>query len=612
MNIIIPDSWLREYLQTNATPKDIQRCLSLCGPSVERITKKGNDYLYDIEVTTNRVDCMSIYGIAREAVAILPQFGFSATLKPIDIVDLKKGELPGFIIKNDPNLCKRILAVRIDQVKVEPSPKWLTDRLTQVGIRPINNLVDLTNYVMWETGHPAHVFDFSRISQGKMIIREAEKNEKIITLDDKTHVLKGGEVVIDNGQGNIIDLPSVMGTINSVVIPTTISALFFIDSVESSKVRFASMTHAIRTQAATLLEKDVDPELGLTAISRIIKILTQILPQSKISPLLDIYPKPLVPKPITVSYSQFSKVIGIEISKNNIQQILKSLNFNLRFQNDNFIITPPSYRASDIRIPEDLIEEISRIYGYHNIPSILMSGVLPDKLMENTFAWESKIKTVLKYLGFTESYTYSLVENELHGLKLSNPLSSDWSYLRTALTPSHQKLISENIGKSDDLYFFELADVYLPQKNKLPVEEMRLIISSNSHDIQIFKGRIEAFLLDLQINLEPEIVTLGDYKFWEISLSTLILHAKTAKTYTPISKFMPVTEDFNIILNSSYSKLASKIKALSKLITQIDLIDKYEAKLTLRLTFHDPNRQLSKEDISSVRTQIENLSNNLD
>ena len=218
MNILIPDSWLREYLKTDAAPKDIQKCLSLCGPSVERINHLDKENVYDIEVTTNRVDCMSVYGIAREAFAILPQFGFTASIKPLRLPELIPGKIAGFSVRNDPKLCRRILALKIDNIQVAPSPKWLADRLTAVGQRPLNNLVDITNYVMWEMGHPTHVFDFDRLTTGQMIIREARKGENITTLDDKTYTLEGSEVIIDDGTGKIIDLPSVMGTKNSIVV----------------------------------------------------------------------------------------------------------------------------------------------------------------------------------------------------------------------------------------------------------------------------------------------------------------------------------------------------------------------------------------------------------
>ena len=599
MNILIPDSWLREYLDTNATPKDIQKCLSLCGPSIERM-HEGN--VYDVEVTTNRVDCMSVFGIAREAVAILPEFGFTASLKPLKLAKLTSGDIAGFTVKNDPNLCQRILAVRVDNIKVEPSPKWLADKLSAVGQRPLNNLVDITNYVMWEVGHPTHIFDFDRLTTRKMVIREAKKGEKITTLDEKTHTLLGGEVVIDDGSGQIIDLPSIMGTKNSVVVENTTSALLFVDDVKSAKVRSASMTHAIRTQAATLLEKDIDPNTSIVAMARMVELIRQLYPQAKFSNVLDIYPTPPTPKPISLPISQISNIVGVEISASQIKDILKRLEFQVSATATKLTVTPPSHRSFDVEIPEDVIEEIARIYGYHNIPSQLMGGVLPSPAETSHFVFEYKLKTALKYLGFTESYTYSLVENDPQGLKLKNPLSSEWTTLRTSLFPSARQIIQENLGRVDTLNFFEVANVYLPQKDNLPTEELRLIVSTTDTNVSKFKGKLETLLSDLSIqNFLLDINSHSNILYWEVPVHQLLSKFNPTKPYVPPSKFAPIIEDVNVSYQGNYSEIVAKLKSVSPLIKNIELVDKYGDKLTLRLTFHSDQKQLSSDDISEIR-----------
>jgi len=599
MNILIPDSWLREYLDTNATPKDIQKCLSLCGPSIERM-HEGN--VYDVEITTNRVDCMSVFGIAREAVAILPEFGFTASLKPLKLAKLASGDIAGFTVKNDPNLCQRILAVRVDDIKVESSPKWLADKLSAVGQRPLNNLVDITNYVMWEVGHPTHIFDFDRLTTKKMIIREAKKGEKITTLDEKTHTLFGGEVVIDDGSGQIIDLPSIMGTKNSVVVENTTSALLFVDDVKSAKVRSASMTHAIRTQAATLLEKDIDPNTSIVAMARMVELIRQLYPQAKFSNVLDIYPTPPTPKPISLPISQISNIVGVEISASQIKDILKRLEFQVSATSTKLTVTPPSHRSFDVGIPEDVIEEIARIYGYHNIPSQLMGGVLPSPADTSHFVFEYKLKTALKYLGFTESYTYSLVENNPQGLKLKNPLSSEWTTLRTSLFPSTRQIIRENLGRVETLNFFEVANVYLPQKDNLPTEELRLIVSTTDTNVSKFKGKLETLLSDLSIqNFVLEINSDSNILYWEVPVHQLLSKFNPTKPYAPPSKFAPIIEDVNVAYQGNYSEIVAKLKSVSPLIRNIELVDKYGDKLTLRLTFHSDQKQLSSEDISEIR-----------
>src|SRR3990170_6589114 len=185
MNILIPDSWLREHLETKATPSEIQKYLSLSGPSVERVETIRKDPVYDIEVTTNRVDCMSVRGIAREAAAILPEFGIKAQRKTLRLPTLKSQKPLDIRIINNPKLCQRILAIKFTGIHIAPSPAWLRDRLVKVGQRPLLNVIDITNYVMWELGHPIHVFDYDRLTTKKIIVREAKPAETLVTLDEK-------------------------------------------------------------------------------------------------------------------------------------------------------------------------------------------------------------------------------------------------------------------------------------------------------------------------------------------------------------------------------------------------------------------------------------------
>jgi len=607
MNILIPDSWLREYLKTDATPKDIQRCLSLCGPSVERVNRINKDWVYDIEVTTNRVDCMSVLGIAREAKAILPQFGFKVELSNPKINLPKISSDSKLKIINNPSLCHRLLALHVSNVRVSPSPENISQKLESVGVRSLNNLIDITNYVMWETGHPVHVFDLNRIHTGKMVIRVAKAGEKITTLDEKTHTLLGKEVIIDDGVGNIIDLPSIMGTANSVVTDSTTEALFFIDDINAAKVRFTSMSHGIRTQAATLMEKGVDPDLGNLAISRIIDMIKILLPNAKIVSLTDIYPHPVLPKPVTLSLSQIKNNIGIDFSPDQINSILDPLGFLTEFKSHTISVTPPSFRAQDICIPEDVIEEIARIFGYHNLPTASLPGPIPKFISDPIFKWETKIKTALKYLGFNEVYTYSLVDKD-SGLKIKNPLSSEWTYLRTSIIPSHLKVITENSGRFLHINLFEIANVYIPRKNDLPQEQLRLVISTTDPDYYRFKGIVETLFSDLGLSrFSIRIDSESGVLYFEESLDLILKNATLIKTFAPISKFTPIFEDINVTHDHPYDQIVLAIKKISSLISNVELIDKYQNKLTLRLTFHSDTKQLSAGDIEPIRSKLTSI-----
>src|SRR5260221_1504967 len=304
MNIQILHSWLLEYLDTNATPAKIGEYLSLCGPSVEKIEKRGNDWLYDIEVTTNRVDMMSVYGIAREAAVILPQFGVKASLKPLKskVPQFPKISLP-LTIKSNDTLVKRTMGVVFTDIKNWKTPDWMKTRLEASGIRSLNAVIDITNYVMTEIGHPCHVFDYDLIKNHTIIIRESKKGEKIIGLDNKTYTLPEGSIVFDDSTGTIIDLPGIMGTKNSVVNDDTKTVLFEIENNDPVRIRKASMTTGIRSVAATLNEKGVDPELAEKAMLRGIELFQELTGATIASKIYDHYAKPYMAKKITLSKS---------------------------------------------------------------------------------------------------------------------------------------------------------------------------------------------------------------------------------------------------------------------------------------------------------------------
>ena len=273
MNILISDSWLREYVDTKATRSQIADALSLHSASVESITKQGNDYVYDIEITTNRIDMVSVVGMAREVAAALKQEGVPATFKPLQVKKIKSASQKiGVDIKNDPRLCSRVLAATLKNVSTQESPKFIKHRLKASGVRSLNLLIDITNYVMLEIGHPTHVFDLDRIKESKMIIRESKKGEKIISLENKTYKLSGGDIVIEDGKGNIIDLPGIIGTSNSVVMDETTRILFFLENNDPVKMRKSSMELNIHTMASSINEKGPDPELAYMALLRGIEL----------------------------------------------------------------------------------------------------------------------------------------------------------------------------------------------------------------------------------------------------------------------------------------------------------------------------------------------------
>jgi len=639
----------------------------LCGPSVERLSKVDGDWIYDIEVTTNRVDMMSVTGIAREAAAILPEFGVKAELVPLTLPPIASYKSLDIKIINNPQLCQRILAIKLGGVKIGPSPEWLQKRLIQVGQRPLNNVIDITNYVMWEVGHPVHVFDYDRLTKKTIAVREAKKGERLKTLDDKVHRLVGGEVVFDDGTGTIIDLPGIMGTANTVVTDKTTNILLWIESIDPVKIRQASMTLAIRSQAAVLNEKQVDPELGLMAVLRVVE-LCQKLTQAKVaSKLVDIYPVKPVIKPITLTDERLTTYLGLRVEPERVKGILERLgcqiqvkNENLKVKNNkkggdeetiNYEVVPPTWRARDLTIPEDLIEEVARIYGYHNFPSSVMATTIPDAPSEENFRLEYQIKQWLTGWGFTEIYTYSMVAKDLvlasgyplaSHLKIKNPLSDEWVYMRRSLVPSIMAVVESN--QRDMIRVFEMQNVFHPagKRSELPNEELQLVVATTT-SYQELKGVVDGLMTKLFLANELYVVPtnvdqdgfgvgqtgeivvgkkrlgvmgqLKAKKMWvaKILMRELMALARTHPRYIPIKTTPPIREDltFQVPDKTYLGNLLLTVAKTSKLVETAIISKRYKpptatdsTNITLTLTYRDPKKSLTDKELMPVRKKI--------
>ncbi len=562
----------------------------------------NNDFIYDIEVTTNRVDCMSVYGIAREAAAILPHFNHTAKLLSDPFatkLSFKTAPEVNYLsVKVDNNLCSRFSAILIGDVKVSPSPDWIIKKLETVGMRGLNNIVDISNLLMHDLGQPVHTFDYDKINGHSMSLRESKKGEAITTLDHKTHSLPGHDIVIEDDSKKLIDLCGIMGGLNSSVDTNTKNVLLFVQTYEPIHIRRTSMSLAHRTSAAVLFEKGLQTESVLPTMEKAVQLFRQLTGGSVEKTALDIYSEESRTEKVAISESVINTRLGITLSLSDITSILFSLGFTKN--------TVPWWRKNDISIPEDLVEEVARIYGYHNLPTRLMAGSLPtNRPNDAEFYWVAKIKSALKYWGFTEAYTYSLTPKG-DGLRLKNPLSSEWEYLRTNLTDSHLQIISDNLGREPELNFFEIANVYIPTKHGLPHEDLHLIISTTNTNAFRLKGIIASLLGQLGLaQIDTQIITHLTCLTFEIKLTDLISRATSIRKFTPISKFSPIIEDVNITLANTYNELIQKIHKTSNLIKQIDLKDRYGDKLTLRITYHSDHKQLSKDDIASIRDRLQ-------
>lgn len=637
MNIKIADSWLREHLKTKASPKQIAECLSLSSVSVEKLEKYENELVYDIEVTSNRVDLMSVIGIAREAKAALEETGIQA-----EFIHLKTNfpQITGvpfpIEITIDPKIVNRICAVVMD-VSVGDSPKYIQERLEASGIRSLNNLIDVTNYVMRKIGHPTHVFDFDRLNTDKLIIRESKKGEKIVTLDKKEHLLPGGDIIADNTKGEIVDLLAVMGTENSVVTDKTKRILFFINNNNPSRIRKTSMALGIRTEAAIVNEKGVDPKLAMDALLYGIKLFEEIAKGKVTSKILDFYPNKQKVKKVEITKDKLDKIIGVNIPLKKVEQILLNLAFKVEVSKNGFSVTVPSFRANDIEIEEDIIEEVARIFGYHKIPNLLppLNEIEIVNRENNIFYWEDRVKQALKYWGFTEVYSYSFVSSDLfegpieEAVALTNPLSEDSSLLRRTLVPSLLNIIKDNKG-TEEISIFEISNIYEKREKDLPKETLILAGAVKKQQVNFFeiKGIIEQLLTDMGIKnivFKPsqrgglgasvsinkdyigEIEMLrSDLLNFELNFEKIVTHSSLKKVFQPFNKFPPVFEDLAVITDLSVltSDLISNIQGQSDLISDIYLLDQYNETRTFHITYQSAEKNLTSQDIKEIREKI--------
>lgn len=647
MNILIPHTWLLEYLETDATPEEIQKYLSLCGPSIERIYEREGEPVYDIEVTTNRVDSMSVKGIAREAAVILKQFGKEGELregkkrKKEKSVEAETGMLPLPTIIDDHKLSKRILCVVIRDVERTPTPGWMAKRLQQVEMNVHDAVIDITNYITHELGHPCHAFDYDRIMElgGMIIVKEAEKGKKFVTLDGKEYTTVGGEIVYENDKGEIIDLPAIMGNLNTSINKSTKNVLFWLENLDAKKVRFASMTHAIRTTAAQLSEKNVDPELGTAVFEKGIELFQNLTHGKIASEKYDHYYEK--PKPVTVNVplQRITEYLGVELKIATIGQILEDLGCEIRLKKAVLSVTPPSYRP-DIQIPADVIEEIARIYGYHNLPSVLMPTAIPlNKPTHTNFMIENRIKRFLADIGWQELFTYSMVSAEIaaksgfsvdENLKIQNPLTDDRVYIRRSLLPSLEEIITQN-NDNRTLSVFEVANTYDPVAGNLPNEVLHLSLVSTKKYREV-KGDLEAlfsrlFIKNYSINLLNTIspifqqhaeimvgkkvigkigVLPNGHVAIDVVVPELIEVVKTHPKYQPISRTSEIIEDltFTLPMQTLVGPVITDLLAVSALISSVQLKDVYGQNVTFRFIYNDPKRNISVEEIEPIRKDV--------
>lgn len=654
MDIKLTHSIISEYLDTPAPVAEIARLLSLCGPTVDRLHQLKNDWIYDIEVITNRVDTASALGIAREAASILPLHQHKASLKKdpysLSIADLGSlpSEKPLSLQILDSSLAPRLAMISLSGVRVKPSSPGVQTLLSSLGLRPLNNVVDVSNELMLHLGLPVHIFDLNKIAAGKLILRGAKKGEKLTTLDGVTHTLNSGDIVFEDGDRRLVDLCGIMGGQNTAVDDLTTDILLLVPVYDPKKVRSASLRLQNRSLASQIFEKRPDPDLVIPALVEGVRLLTDRTGASVSSSVLEV--NSLTPQPVNINLDLkwLYGFIGQEIPLADIENILSSLGFKTTVNDSILTADVPSWRLHDCRIKEDLAEEIARVYGYFRLPSVLPPTTLSRLDTAEIISLEYDAKVFLAGLGLTEIYNYSLVSADLltktgfnpqDAIPLANPLSEDYHYLRTSLAPSLLYDLYQNRGKVDPpLSIFELANVYIKTSDILPRETSTLALAETAAGYLHLKGRLEALFARYHlpvtfIPLNQDIpflspgqsasVCLGDKHLGyigmvrpavaaafdlkdkvviaEINFKLLTLHADTTMRYTLPDPQSPIFEDITISSDKRVGELLAILNSISPAITTVEYRQSLENRHTFRLAIRG---SLSREKIDSLKDSI--------
>ena len=477
-------NWLQSFFKSKLpSPEKLADLLSRHFAEVEELRKENKDFLLDIDVRPNRApDCFSHLGIARECAALTKLKIKNALVRPADgsrkklkIIEDKKLKAKDFVsVEVRPQQsCPRYTARVICDVKVGPSPKWIRDRLIVCGLRPINNIVDIANYVMLETGQPLHAFDLEKIENRKIIVRFAKKGEKILTLDEEKYDLDE-DILIIADEKSPLAIAGIKGGKKAEIDKKTKTVVLESANFNPKVIRRGSRKIDLKTDASWRFEHGIDPNLTEIAINRAAGLIQDISGGKITQGLVDFYPKKVLPKKIKLDLDYVEGLLGVKIPQKEIIKILKSLNFkiiqHLKSNIQHLIVEVPTFRL-DINIPEDLIEEIGRIYGYQKIPSTFpMSILIPPKRNLEIF-WEDMAKNILKEAGFSEVYNYSFIsekdisiyqlnQHKSAVIEVENPTSADFQYLRPSLIPNLLKNIQKNQKFFKEMRIFELGKVF--------------------------------------------------------------------------------------------------------------------------------------------------------
>ncbi len=657
-------SWLRDYVDIEpryAGAQEVAEILSDLGLPYEGIEQLNDDAVIDVEVTSNRGDCLGLIGIARELAA--------ATGKELKMpkVELKESQRPAAELAsveiNEPALCPRYTARVIEGIKVGPTPDWMTRRLEAIGMRSVNNVVDATNYAMIETGQPPHAFDYAKIAEGKIIVRKAVKGEQIVSIDGSKCQLTEDMLIIADAK-RAVAIAGVMGGLETEVSDATTTILLEDAFFSPVSVRTTSRDLSLPSEAAFRFARFVDIENIDWASMRTAQLITQVSGGKSAKGVVDAYPARPKPKQATLRLGRLKQVLGIEVPGDEVTKILARLGFQPKQSGEQITCPVPSWR-NDVYREADLIEEVARVYGYGKIPA-------ENKITIEVAPVDTRQKTIdaiggdLTGCGFYETVTTSFIDSgeaelftqvgDKQYLSVKDVARTGTNLLRQSVLPSLFGVIkyNHNVGNVP-CRVFEIADTYIPsaKAGQLPVEKTRLAIACDG-DYRDIRGAVEGLLktvaAEAVIKFEPD----GDIKWAQAGAKILagneqigvvgvasqqVLDRFDFKNTTicgaeldveqllklrggpmkvkPLPKFPAIRRDLSIVVNEdvSWADIASAVgKKAPAELEESQFVDIFRGKgvpegkksVTFSLSFRDADGTMTHEQVDNFEKAILN------
>ena len=584
-----------------------------------------DDHVVEFEITPNRPDCLSVIGLAREAAVTYGKT--MAQHEPVvkgggigNLTELLDVETPAT------DLCPRYTARMVRNVKIGPSPKWMRDRLRASGVRPINNIVDITNYVMLEYGQPMHAFDYRYVNGGKIVVRRAEDGETLTTLDGNVRQLNSSMLVIAD-EHRAVGLAGIMGGENSEIIEDTVDVVFESANFNGTSIRRTALALGMRTEASAKFEKGLDILNTLPAVNRACELVEMLGAGEVLDGTIDILNFVPQPKQLKLRADKINALLGTDIDAAEMCRILQELGFGV----DGDIITVPSWRG-DVEHYSDLAEEVARFYGYNQIPTTAMTGVTtrggysPEQMLERSLG------TVCRSLGYDEIITYSFISPTYYdkirlpedsplrkSMKIMNPLGEDTSIMRTTVMPSMLEILTRNYNyRNKEAHLYELGRTYFEREDGMADEPKHLSLGVYGPEESFFtlKGAVETILDSIRAedvtyvaeksdpSYHPgrcakvyvngqEVGTLGqihplvaanygvdaELYYADLKFDALFASRGADPEYQPLPKFPAVTRDIAVLVDKAVTvgAMESSIQAAAKgLLKDVTLFDIYE------------------------------------